>query len=245
MPDIGFLGAALAGLLAFFSPCILPMLPFSLCYLGGLSMEELRADAGFPPKAHRRLIAAAIAFALGVTSIFLLFGLGATALGRAFADYQRPLGIVAGVILMVFALHLLGLFRIGLLDRQARIKTDPRPGGLIGAYGIGLAFGFGWTPCVGPALAAILLIASRGDSLARGVSLLLVFGLAMTLPFVLSAVFARPVLGWIARHRRWLRYSETAMGVLLLLFGLLIATGSINRIAQWMIETFDWSAVLI
>lgn len=244
MPEIGYPGAALAGLLAFVSPCILPMLPFYLAYLGGISVNELRSEGGLAPAAHRRLICAAIAFALGVTSIFLFFGLGATTLGRAFAEYRQPLGYLAAAVLLILGLHLLGVFRVGFLDRQARIDA-PKRQGIFGGYLVGLAFGFGWTPCIGPALAAILLIAARGETLAEGAMLLVTFGLAMTLPFVAAAIFARPLLGWLATHRRLFRHAEIASGLLLILFAVLIATGSTNRIADWMLKTFDWSRVLV
>lgn len=245
MPEIGMVGALLAGLLAFLSPCILPMVPFYLCYLGGLSMAELHSDGKLAPGAQRRMMTASLGFALGVTSIFMLMGLGATALGRLFTEWQGLLSILAAGILLVFGLHLVGVLRIPLLNRQARIETGANPATLPGAYVMGLAFGFGWTPCVGPALAAILMVASTSGDPLRGTGLLLIFGLAMTLPFTIAALFIKPFLGWAGCHSRALAHLEKAMGAMLILFAILIATGSVNLIAQWMITTFDWSAVLI
>ena len=245
MPETGLLEAALAGLLSFLSPCILPMVPFYLCYLGGLSMAELREGGQVRPGTQRRLIVAAIAFALGVTTIFLLLGLGATALGQAFANYQRPLRYLAAAILLVFGLHVLGVIRLPALNREIRAQTAGHPGSLASAYVMGLAFGFGWTPCVGPALAAILLVASGSGDLWRGTSLLLVYGLAMTLPFVLAATFAGPFLNWSLRHHAALRHVEKAMGAMLILFAILIATGGLTQIGDWMIRNFDWSATVI
>lgn len=244
MPEISFAGAIIAGLLSFLSPCILPMVPFYLCYLAGISIGELRSDGAPRVGAQIRLVTGAALFALGVTTIFVLLGLGATALGAAFARWRMELSWIAAGILAMFGLHFLGAFRLGFLDRHARIEAGGNPASAAGAYLMGLAFGFGWTPCVGPALAAILFVASGQDELWRGGALLLVYGLAMTLPFVLAALFARPFLGWIGRHRRLLARVERAMGVMLLLFAVLIATGSVNRIAALMIDNFDWSATL-
>jgi cytochrome c-type biogenesis protein len=244
MLDISFGGAALAGLLSFLSPCILPMVPFYLSYMAGLSVRELRDGDTIAPGARGRLVVQALAFAIGVTTIFVLLGLGATALGRSFAQWREPLSYVAAAVLIVFGLHFLGVFRIGFLYREARVDSSANPRTLAGAYLMGLAFGFGWTPCVGPALAAILMVASGMGDLWRGGLLLLVFGLSMTLPFVLVAFFAGPFLGWVARHRALMGYVEKAMGVMLILFGILIATNSVNRIADWMIRNFDWSATL-
>lgn len=244
MLDISYGGAALAGILSFLSPCILPMVPFYLCYLAGLSMQELRAEGGLRPGAERRLVVQAIAFALGVTSIFVLLGLGATALGRVFLEWRETLSWIAGAVLVVFGLHFLGILRIAFLYREARIDAGTSPTTLAGAYVMGLAFGFGWTPCVGPALAAILMVASGTGDLWRGGTLLLVYGLAMTLPFVVAAVFAQPFLGWVARHRKALGHVEKAMGVMLILFGVLIATNSVNLIADVLIRNFDWTATL-
>jgi cytochrome c-type biogenesis protein len=236
--------AALAGILSFLSPCILPMVPFYLCYMAGLSMQELRAEGGIAPGAQRRLVVQAIAFALGVTTIFVLLGLGATAMGRLFLQWKETLSWVAGGVLIVFGLHFLGVIRIGFLYREARLETQSKPTTVIGAYVMGLAFGFGWTPCVGPPLAAILMVASGMGELWRGGTLLLVYGLAMTLPFVAAALFAGPFLAWVARHRSLLGYVEKAMGVMMIVFGLLIATNSVNLIADWLIRNFDFSAVL-
>jgi cytochrome c-type biogenesis protein len=242
--DISFAGAAIAGLLSFFTPCILPMVPFYLCYMAGISMNELRADSGIAPGAQRRMVLSALFFAAGVTTIFVLLGLGATAVGRAFADWMDQLQWVAAAILAVFALHFLGVIRIGLLYREARVESSAEPTTVLGAYLMGLAFGFGWTPCVGPALASILMIASGMGDLWRGGLLLLVYGAAMTAPFVVAALFSGPFLRWTARHRDKMRYAERAMGGMLLLFALLIVTGSVNRIGQWMLDTFPgWVAL--
>lgn len=244
MLDISFGGAALAGLLSFLSPCILPMVPFYLSYMAGLSVRELRDGDTIAPGARGRLVVQALAFAIGVTTIFVLLGLGATALGRSFAQWKEPLSYVAAAILILFGLHFLGILRIGFLYREARVDSTANPRTLAGAYVMGLAFGFGWTPCVGPALAAILMVASGMGDLWRGGLLLLIYGLSMTLPFVLAAFFAGPFLSWVARHRALMGYVEKAMGVMLIVFGILIATNTVNLIADWMIRNFNWSATL-
>lgn len=236
MLEISYAGAALAGLLSFFTPCILPMVPFYLSYMAGISMAELRADGKIAPGAQRRLILSAIAFALGVTSIFVMLGMGATALGQTFAQWKQPLSYVAAAILFLFGLHFLGILKIGLFYREAKIESKAEPTTVIGAYVMGLAFGFGWTPCVGPALASILFVASGMGDIWRGGLLLLVYGLAMTAPFIVAAVFARPFLGWMQRNRQYLGYVEKVMGVMLIIFAILIATNAVNLIAAWMIE---------
>lgn len=244
MLDISFAGAGLAGLLSFFTPCILPMVPFYLCYMAGISMAELRGEGSIAPGAQRRLVISSLFFAAGVTTIFVLLGMGATAVGQVFADYLEPLSYVAAAVLAVFGLHFLGVIRIGLLYREARIESSAAPQTVLGAYLMGLAFGFGWTPCVGPALASILMIASGMGDVTRGGLLLLTYGVGMTAPFVLAALFSGPFLRWTARNRSKLQYAEKAMGGMLILFAVLIFTGSVNVIAQWMIETFPgWVAL--
>ncbi len=238
MLDVTFLGAAMAGLLSFFTPCVLPMVPFYLCYMAGLSMNELRDDTDIPAGAQRRLIISAIFFALGVTTIFVLLGMGATALGQVFGAWRDALTYAAAGLLFVFGLHFLGIVRIPLLYREAKIESTAEPTTIIGAYLMGLAFGFGWTPCVGPALAAILMVASGMGDVWRGGLLLFVYGLAMTAPFIIAALFARPFLGWVQRNRKYMVHVEKVMGAMLILFAILIATNSVNYIAQWMINVF-------
>ena len=230
MLDMSYLGAAFAGILSFFTPCVLPMVPFYLCYMAGVSMAELHGHKEIPEGAQKRLILSAIAFAFGVTTIFVLLGMGATALGQVFAQWKQPLSYVAAGILALFGLHFMGVLHIPLFHREARIQSDSKPSTMLGAYVMGLAFGFGWTPCVGPALASILMIASGMGDIWRGGLLLFVYGMAMTTPFVIAALFAKPFLGWMARNRKYLGHVEKVMGAMLILFAILIATNSVNYI---------------
>ncbi len=236
MLDMSYLGAAFAGILSFFTPCVLPMVPFYLCYMAGVSMAELHSHKEIPEGAQKRLILSAIAFAFGVTTIFVLLGMGATALGQVFAQWNQPISYVAAGILAIFGLHFMGVLHIPLFHREARIQSDSKPSTMLGAYVMGLAFGFGWTPCVGPALASILMIASGMGDIWRGGLLLFVYGMAMTTPFVIAALFAKPFLGWMARNRKYLGHVEKVMGAMLILFAILIATNSVNYIAQWLID---------
>ncbi|MCV2877945.1 cytochrome c biogenesis protein CcdA [Sedimentimonas flavescens] len=237
MLDPSYGGALIAGLLSFLTPCILPMVPFYLSYMAGISMSELRGGGKIAPGAQRRLVFSAMAFALGVTTIFMLMGLGATALGQAFRSWMGPLSYVAAAVLFLFGLHFLGVLRIPFLYREARIEAKSDPSTLFGAYVTGLAFGFGWTPCVGPALAAILMVASGMGDLTRGTLLLFFYGVGMTAPFILAAFFARPFLALMSRHRVKLAYVEKAMGVMLILFAVLIATNKVSVIADFLIKT--------
>ncbi|KFE36978.1 cytochrome c biogenesis protein, transmembrane region [Thioclava atlantica] len=207
-------------------------------------MAELRGDGRIAPGAQRRLVISAVAFALGVTTIFVLMGMGATALGQAFRQWMDPLSYVAAAILFVFGLHFLGVLRIPFLYREARIEAKADPSTLFGAYVTGLAFGFGWTPCVGPALAAILMVASGMGDISRGGLLLLVYGIGMTAPFVVAAFFARPFLALMSKHRAKLGYVEKAMGVMLIVFAILIATGWLSYVAEFLINTMPGAGSL-
>ncbi|WP_246832564.1 cytochrome c biogenesis protein CcdA [Thioclava sp. DLFJ4-1] len=234
--DITYGGAFFAGLLSFLTPCILPMVPFYLSYMAGLSMSELRGDGKIAPGAQARMVASSVAFALGVTTIFVLMGMGATALGAAFREWMGPLSWVAAAILLVFGLHFLGVIRIPFLYREARMEAKADPTTFLGAYVMGLAFGFGWTPCVGPALAAILMVASGMGDISKGGLLLFAYGIGMTLPFIIAAFFTRPFLAFMAKHRAKLGYVEKAMGVMLILFAVLIVTGGLRYIGEFLID---------
>ena len=238
MFDITYAGALFAGLLSFFTPCILPMVPFYLSYMAGLSVTELRGDGAIAPGAQRRLVLSSLLFALGVTTIFVLLGMGATAIGQVFTQYLEPLSWVAAAILTVFGLHFLGVIKVPLLYREARLEGGGKPTSVWGAYVMGLAFGFGWTPCVGPALAAILMIASGMGDIDRGGLLLAAYGAGMTALFVVAALFAKPFLNWAARHMALVQKVEKAMGVMLILFAVLIVTGGVQLIADAMIRWF-------
>lgn len=239
--DVTHLGAFLAGLGAFFTPCVLPMVPFYLSYMAGLSMSELRADGGISEGARKRLVISGLMFALGVATLFMALGMGATALGRAFDAWLDWLRYAAALIILLFGLHFLGVIKIGILYREARMESKSDPSTVLGAYVMGLAFGFGWTACVGPILATILMIATTLGEVWRGGILLMIFGLGMTLPFVVAAIFAQPFLNWMQRHREKLKYTEKVIGVMLVLFAILIATNSVRFIADAMLRLFpNW-----
>ena len=237
MFDITLAGAFLAGLLSFLSPCVLPIVPFYLSYLAGAGMAALQGDAPLPPGLQRRAVLAALLFALGVTTIFVGLGAAATVFGQFVRDWFDVLRWLAVAVIGAMGLHFLGVLRIPLLYRQFGADIgNPSQTSLLGAYVIGLAFAFGWTPCVGPVLAAILFMAGAQDSVTEGMRLLLVYAAGMTAPFVLAAVFIRPFLRWMRGFRRHLGKVEKGMGALLIVFAVLIATETVNWMANWMVQ---------
>jgi cytochrome c-type biogenesis protein len=242
--DVSYLGAAIAGLLSFLSPCILPIVPFYLSYMAGVGMNQISADEAAAVGAGVRLraVISATAFALGVVTVFVGLGAGATAIGQLVREWFDVLRIAAAALIFVMGLHFLGVIRIGLLYRQFRSDAgETSEMGVVGAYVVGLAFAFGWTPCVGPVLAAILMTAAGSETIGRGVGLLAIYGLGMTLPFILAAFFIGPFMRWMQGFRRHLGAIEKAMGALLILFAVLIGTNTINWIANWMVRY--WPAI--
>lgn len=245
MFDVTLLGALVAGLLSFLSPCVLPIVPFYLSYLAGVGMNQISADSEITGAVRVRAVLAACCFALGVMTVFVGLGATATAFGSLVREYFDVLRWVAAAIIIVMGLHFLGVVRIGLLYRQFRADGGETSNvGLLGAYVIGLAFAFGWTPCVGPVLAAILFTAAGQETAGQGALLLLVYGMGMTLPFVAAALFIGPFMAWMARFRRYLGVIEKLMGALLVLFGALIATNSVNIIANWMLQNIPWFSTI-
>ncbi|MEC9342531.1 MAG: cytochrome c biogenesis protein CcdA [Pseudomonadota bacterium] len=237
MLDVGFGAAFLAGLLSFVSPCVLPIVPPYLAYLAGISFAELDSDTIEAGKA-RRIVLSSVAFVLGFSTVFIALGATASLIGQTIAQYFDILSVVAGVLIIIMGLHFLGVFRIALLYREARVQVDRGAAGAAGAYVMGLAFAFGWTPCVGPVLAAILFVAGAEDTALRGASLLTAYSLGIGIPFVLAGVFASRFIGWANRFKRHMHRVEMAMGALLVLTGLLFITGQMSRIAQWLLDTF-------
>lgn len=233
--DVSLGGAALAGLLSFLSPCILPLVPPYLCYLGGISFDELQSRA---PRAivAPRLLLAAFAFVLGFSSVFVALGATATAIGQAVAQYIDVLSRIAGVVIVLLGLHFIGLFRVGFLDLEKRFHLQRVPAGPFGAYVVGLSFAFGWSPCVGPVLASILMVAGGKETSGDGAMLLAAYSAGLGVPFLAAAAAARPFLGLMQRFRRAMRAVEAAIGLLLVAMGVLIFTGSFGQAGYWLLD---------
>lgn len=245
MFEITYVGAFAAGLLSFLSPCILPIVPFYLSYLAGVGVNQVEADAPVSSAVKVRAVLSACCFALGVITIFMGLGATASTFGQTVREYFDVLRLIAAAIIIAMGLHFLGIVRIGILYRQLRVETGTASSvGYLGAYVVGLAFAFGWTPCVGPVLAAILFTAAGLETSGQGAMLLFVYGLGMTLPFVFAALFIGPFMSWMAGFRKYLGLIEKLMGLFLILFGVLIATNSINVIAQWMLENVPWFSAI-
>ncbi len=236
--EVTYPAAFLVGLLSFVSPCILPLVPPYLCYLGGVSVAQLEDSAAIDAAASRRVFLSALAFVLGFATVFIALGATASAIGELIAEYFDVLSIVAGAVIIVLGLHFVGLFRIGLLFREARFHIEKRPAGLFGAFVVGLAFAFGWTPCVGPVLAAILFVAGGEGSVTYGASLLGAYAAGIGLPFLAAALAAPLFLRFMKRFRSAIPWVERGLGVLLIATGILFMTGGINDIAYWLLETF-------
>jgi len=232
--------ALAAGILSFLSPCVLPIVPPYLAYMGGISMGEMRGDT----VARQRVILPALFFVLGLSTVFLFLGFTASFLGRFFLENQVLLARVSGAVVIVFGLHFLGVFRIPILDREARMQAGDRGGSAFGAYLLGLAFAFGWTPCIGPQLGAILSIAATEANLARGTTLLGVYALGLGLPFFLAALFIERAMGVMGRLKRHMKMIERAMGALLIAVGVALVTGAFSAFSFWLLETFPGLAVL-
>ncbi len=243
MLDVGYGAAFLAGLLSFVSPCVLPIVPPYLAYLAGVSFQELHETEQNSERA-RRILLSSVAFVAGFTTVFVALGATASVVGQALARYFDTLSIIAGILIIIMGLHFIGVFRIGLLYREARVDVQQKPAGLAGAYVMGLAFAFGWTPCVGPVLAAILFVAGAEDTALRGAGLLATYSLGIGIPFIAAGAFAGRFIGWANRFKRHMDAVEKTMGGLLIVTGVLFITGQMSRIAQWMLDTFPAFATI-
>lgn len=239
MLEISHFGAVMAGLLSFLSPCVLPLVPPYLAWIAGVSLGEI-TDAGPDPAARRRVTLTALAFALGFATVFVSLGATASALGQFVAQHLATLSKIAGAVIVVMGLHFLGLFRIALFNRESRIEVRRRPAGYAGAYAVGLAFGFGWTPCVGPVLATILFTAAQSESALAGAGLLGAYALGMGAPFVVAALFMGPFMRAMARFRRHMGVVEKIIGALLVIVGVLFITGGFTSLSWRLLELMPW-----
>lgn len=227
--------ALMAGVLSFLSPCVLPVVPPYLAYMGGISMGEMRGDAS----ARRRILLPALFFVMGLSVIFLLLGFTASAFGAFFLQNQELFARIAGGVIIIFGLHFTGILRIPLLDREARLDAGDRGGSALGAFVLGLAFAAGWTPCIGPQLGTILSLAAQEGSVSRGTLLLGVYAVGLGLPFLISALFIERAMGVMNRLKRHMKWIERAMGALLLIVGVMMLTGAFTDFSWWLLEVFE------
>ena len=236
MHEVSIPAAMIAGLVSFLSPCVLPLVPPYLVYLTGATIEHVSSDESV--QASRRAVtASALMFVLGFSTVFVALGASASFIGGLIHAWSGQLSIVAGIVIIVMGLHFLGLTRIGLLMREGRL-TAPRPVGLWGAYVMGLAFAFGWTPCIGPILAAILSIAAAEATVTKGAGLLAVYSAGLGIPFLIAAFMVEQFSELFARMKGHLENVERAMGVLMVITGIGFLTGAVSNVSIWLLETF-------
>jgi cytochrome c-type biogenesis protein len=235
MLDVPLPAAAVGGLISFLSPCVLPLVPPYLSFLAGTTFDQL--VEGDDRGVRRRAVLASLLFVAGFTTVFVVLGATASALGQMIRQYLDILSMVAGLAIIAMGLHFLGVFRIGLLYREARFQVD-RPVGLWGAYVMGLAFAFGWTPCIGPILGSILAVAGAETSVARGAVLLAVYSAGLGLPFIVAALAMKPFTAFLKRMRSRILYVERTMGALLVLTGVAFLAGWLTDASFWLLETF-------
>ena len=234
--DVTLIAALLAGLVSFLSPCVLPLVPPYLVYLAGTSLERL-ADEDPKTGSTYQTVLAALLCVCGFATGFVALGASASVFGALLRAYSYQLGLVAGVAIIIMGLHFLGITPIALLYRQKRAEMA-KPVGLWGAYAMGLAFAFGWTPCIGPILAAILAVAASEQTVAKGAGLLAVYSAGLGIPFLLAAFAIEPFAKFLARFRRHLGYVERVMGALLVLTGIAFLTGFVGQASFWLLEMF-------
>lgn len=236
MQNVSIPAALIAGLVSFLSPCVLPLVPPYLIYLTGATIEHVGSNE--PASASKRAIMmSALLFVLGFSTVFVALGASASLIGGLIRAWSAELSILAGIVIIVMGLHFLGLTRIGLLMREGRLPI-PKPVGLWGAYIMGLAFAFGWTPCIGPILAAILSIAAAEATVTKGAGLLAVYSAGLGIPFLIAALMIEQFSTLFARMKRHLVTVERAMGVLMVITGIGFLTGAVSNVSIWLLETF-------
>jgi cytochrome c-type biogenesis protein len=225
------IAAFFAGLISFLSPCVLPLVPGYVSLISGAGVEELKSPQS---QLMRRVMVNSIGFILGFSVVFITLGAISTGLGQVAARYKHPLSIVAGVVVIIFGLHLTGIFQIKWLLQDTRLHNVKGSSTLIGAFVIGFAFAFGWTPCLGPILSAILVIASQEDKVVTGILLLAVYSLGLAVPFLLTSLLMERFLKFYSRFRSHMHALEVASGGLLIALGVLLVIGRFTLISSWL-----------
>jgi cytochrome c-type biogenesis protein len=238
--DVGYLSAVGAGAISFLSPCVLPLVPPYLCYMAGVTVDDFRAGGEQAAKSGARLalVLASVAFVLGFTTVFVALGAGASTIGRFLRAWQDTLAIVAGIVIILMGLNFLGLIRIPLLSREARFQAEGKPASAVAAYLMGLAFAFGWTPCIGPVLGPILTLAGGRETVGEGALLLFAYSIGLGIPFLAAAIFSGAFMRFMSKFRMHLGRVEKAIGALLVVAGIFFVTGGMQAASYWLLETF-------
>lgn len=243
--DLTLIGIFLAGILSFISPCVLPLVPPYLTYLAGATIDELTVNAdGTVARSsaiQRKALTNAFFFVLGFTAVFVALGAGASTMSQVVRQNQQLLATIAGIVIIAMGLHFLGIFKIGLLYREARFQVSSevaRSATVAGSFLMGLAFAFGWTPCIGPILGVILGVASSRETVGEGAFMLGVYSLGLGVPFMIAALFAGPFMVWLQRFKKHLGLVEKAMGALLVLTGIAFMSGWMQMMGTYLLETF-------
>ena len=236
--DVPIYYALLAGAISFLSPCVLPLVPPYLCYMAGASVGELtgKGEVAADSELRRKAVFRSLLFVLGFSVVFVSLGASATAIGKFLLQWSDVFAKVAGIVIIIMGLHFLGLFKIGFLQREARFQTSGS--GPLGAFVMGLAFAFGWTPCIGPILAPILGLAGSRETVGEGAMLLAIYSAGLGIPFVLAALFVGPFMNFLDRFKHHLGRVEQFVGILLVLTGIMFLTGGLQVFAFWLLATF-------
>jgi cytochrome c-type biogenesis protein len=239
--DVTISAAAVAGVLSFLSPCVLPLVPPYLTFIAGTTIEDIAEEGA--SRARRDVFLAAVLFVAGFSTVFVALGATASVFGQVVRANLEILSTVAGIAIIGMGLHFLGLFKLHILYREKRMDVE-KPVGLWGAYVMGLAFAFGWTPCIGPILAAILAVASSEETVAKGAGLLAVYSFGLGVPFLIAALAIEPFMGFLKRFRSHFGKVEKVVGGLLVLTGIAFLTGGMQTMSIWLLETFPGLAKL-
>ena len=233
MDNVSLVAAGAAGVVSFLSPCVLPLVPGYLSFVSGISYTEMAGEDTTRRKDLVRLVTVnAAAFVLGFATVFVALGASASAVGQFLMGSSAVFGKIAGAVIVLFGLHITGILRIPFLYKEKRIHAEQSPKTLIGSYAVGMAFAFGWTPCIGPILGAVLTMAATRETVMQGVGLLAVYSLGLGIPFLLAAIGINYLLAFTAKFRRYVRAFEVTGGVLLIVVGMLVFFDRMTWLSQ-------------